>query len=193
MGAVLTEFRPTYPIRCARLVLRPHTIADLDDLLVFHSDPEVVRYLPWPVRDRRQTTAALQQRLSQDRLTMPGQWLVLAVEHEGAVIGEVLLKWHSEDHRQGEIGFALARSAHGRGLGAEAATAMLGVGFDQFGLHRIVGVCDTRNIASAHLLARLGMRREGHFHEDMLFKGQWSDTYVYAITAREWAARTQQT
>ena len=29
------------PITTDRLVLRPHTMEDLDDLVVFHSDPEV--------------------------------------------------------------------------------------------------------------------------------------------------------
>lgn len=37
---------------------------------------------------------------------------------------------------------------HGRGLAAEAAEVMLRLGFDGLGLHRIIGRCDGRNIAS---------------------------------------------
>ena len=43
------------PIETERLVLRAHRTSDLDDLLAFHGDPEVVRFVPWPVRDRAAT------------------------------------------------------------------------------------------------------------------------------------------
>jgi len=37
---------------------------------------------------------------------------------------------------------------------------------------------------------RLGMREEAHYVRDMMFKGEWADTGVYAILADEW--RSQQ-
>jgi RimJ/RimL family protein N-acetyltransferase len=33
------------------------------------------------------------------------------------------------------------------------------------------------------------MREEALFVKDMMFKGDWADTGVYAILAEEWAAR----
>jgi RimJ/RimL family protein N-acetyltransferase len=175
-------------LRTERLELRPHRMSDLDDLYAFHSRPEVVRYVPWPVRDREQTRVALEKKLSQAELTEEGQWLVLAIElrETGTVIGEVLLKWESEADRQGEIGFALHTDYQGKGLAAEAAREMLRVGFDELGLHRIVGILDDRNTASAQLLERLGMRREAHFIDALVFKGEWTSDYVYALLEDEW-------
>ncbi len=60
---------PSYPLRTERLDLRPHRPDDLEDLFAFHSRPEVVRYVPWPLRDREQTRAALQVKLGQVALT----------------------------------------------------------------------------------------------------------------------------
>lgn len=54
---------PALPIRTERLLLRPHRPEDLDDLVRFHSDPEVVRYVPWLVRDRAATEETLQVKL----------------------------------------------------------------------------------------------------------------------------------
>jgi RimJ/RimL family protein N-acetyltransferase len=34
------------------------------------------------------------------------------------------------------------------------------------------------------------MRREGHFRQDMWFKGEWGDTAVYALLAAEWREHT---
>jgi RimJ/RimL family protein N-acetyltransferase len=189
-AADVPGLHPTYPLRIERLELRPHRMADLDDLFAFHSRPEVVRYTPWPVRDREETRVALEKKLTQGELTEPGQWLVLAIElrSTGTVIGEVLLKWASAEDRQGEIGFALHTDYQGKGLAAEAAREMLRVGFEELGLHRIVAVLDDRNGASARLLERLGMRREAHHLDALVFKGEWANEYVYALLEDEWRA-----
>jgi RimJ/RimL family protein N-acetyltransferase len=184
--------RPAYPIRTARLDLRPHRMSDLEDLLVFHSSPLVTRYIPWPVRDRDQVRDALTVKLEQGELPEPGRWLVLALElrETGRVVGEVLLKWASAPDRQGELGYALAEEVWGRGLAVEAATAMLGLAFTDLGLHRVCAVLVADNTASAAVLVKLGMRHEATFSGALRWEGAWADELVYAITAPEWAART---
>lgn len=186
----MTGLRPQYPIATERLLLRPHRPDDLEDLLAFHGDPDVVRYLPWPVRDREATAAALRPKLAQGVLTEPGQWLVLAVElrETASVIGEVLLKWAGDEHRQGELGFAFGRAHHGRGLAAEAAAEMLRLGFDELGLHRITAVCIAENTASARLLERLGFDLEGRLGDTIHVKGQWRTQLLYALREEDWRA-----
>lgn len=161
---------------------------DLDDLVRFHGDPEVVRYVPWPVRDRAATEAVLLRKLDQAQLTEPGQWLVLAVEQlaTARVIGEVLLKWAEEG--QGEIGFAFARDVHGQGYAREAAEAMLAVAFDHLGLRRVTAVTSEGNRESQRLLQRLGFEREARFVEGGLFKGEWDTEVIYALRSPQ--ART---
>jgi RimJ/RimL family protein N-acetyltransferase len=57
-------------------------------------------------------------------------------------------------------------------------------------LHRIVACLDARNVASARLAERLGMRREAHFVSNEMFKGEWTDEVIYAMLAEDWAVRT---
>ena len=180
------------PVETERLLLRAHRASDLDDLVAFHGDPEVVRFVPWPVRDRAATEETLRAKLTQTELVAHGQWLVLAVElrSTGTVIGEVLLKWASD--RQGEVGFALGRDHHGHGYAAEAATAMLRLGFDDLGFHRITAVCIEENVASARLLARLGMRQEGRLVDNVHFNGEWATQLVFAMLEDEWRARARE-
>jgi RimJ/RimL family protein N-acetyltransferase len=176
------------PIETERLVLRAHRRDDLDDLVRFHGDPDVVRYVPWPVRDRAATAETLEAKLGQTSLDEHGQWLVLAVELRatGTVIGEVLLKWASD--RQGELGFAFGRDHHGRGYAAEAASALLHLGFDDLGFHRISAVVVEGNAASARLLGRLGFRQEARHVDGVLFKGEWATSLVFALLEDEWRA-----
>ena len=176
------------PIETERLVLRAHRMSDLDDLARFHGDPAVVRYVPWPVRDRAATAETLEAKLGQTRLDELGQWLVLAVEERstGTVIGEVLLKWASD--RQGELGFALGAAHHGQGYAAEAARAVLDLAFDRLGFHRVSAVVVDGNDASTRLLERLGFRHEARHVDGVFFKGAWTTSLVLALLEDEWRA-----
>ncbi|MGH3321435.1 MAG: GNAT family N-acetyltransferase [Streptosporangiaceae bacterium] len=182
---------PDYPIETARLTLRPFSPDDLDDLYAYHSRPDVTRYLYWGPRDRAQVAEVLDRKTRQCVLEEEGHALSLvAVWREvGRVVGEVELHWLSGEHRQGEIGFVFNPDYHGRGLATEAAGIMLRLGFEDLGLHRIIGRCDAENHPSARLLERLGMRREAHFVHNEIFRGEWSEEFAYAMLEDEWKAR----
>ena len=182
----MSEFRPwrpALPIETPRLLLRPHTRADVDDLFAFHSDPDVVRYVPWPVRTLEQTRAALEAKLDRFEVTEEGQWLILAIELRGdsRVIGEVLLKNTSIERREGELGFALGADHQGKGLAFEAATAMLEFAFGEAALLAVTATLDARNTASAALLERLGMTLVAS--ERAEFKGETVDELTYRMAA----------
>lgn len=180
---------PEFPIRTVRLALRPFTDSDVDDVFAYQSRHDVVRYLYWEVRTRDEVAAALSQKTAASRLTKQGDHLTLAMmlPDDGRVIGEVLLKWISVEHRQGEVGFVLNPDFQGRGYATEAAREMLRIGFEVVGLHRIAAICDGRNDASAAVMRRLGMRQEAHFVQNEVFKGEWGDELVFAMLASEWA------
>ena len=52
--------------------------------------------------------------------------------------------------------------------------------------------CDPRNSASAAVLERLAMRREGHLRESTWAKGEWTDDLVYALLHDEWHSGTHE-
>jgi RimJ/RimL family protein N-acetyltransferase len=174
---------PDYPVRTARLDLRPHTAGDLDDLFAFHSDSEVVRYIPWPVRTLDETRTALDAKLPRHRVDVEGEWLVLAMELRatGRVIGEVLLRCADAEAGEGELGYALHAGFQRQGYASEAARAMLELAFGTFGLRRVTAVLDVRNAASAGLVEKLGFVRES-VATGQMFKGELVDEAHYAIT-----------
>lgn len=182
---------PEYPIETARLLLRLYTPQDLDDVYDIQSRPDVTRYLYWGPRDREQARISLAKKIESCKLLDEGDDLTLAVvlPETGKVIGDVLLMWTSREYRQGEIGYVFHPDHAGHGYATEAAEVMLRLGFDGLGLHRITGRLDARNTASAGVLERLGMRREAHFVQNEVVKGEWTDEIVYATLAHEWRAR----
>jgi RimJ/RimL family protein N-acetyltransferase len=172
---------PTLPVVTERLLLRVHEGGDVDDMLQFRSDPEVVRYVPWPVSTRDDVEKALVPRLTAGRVDAVGDWLILAIvlRATGQVIGEVLLKNSGED--AAELGYALHREFHGMGLAREATEAMLELGVRELGLTRITAELDERNTASAALLERLGFTLHRRFPE--VYKGEqcWALEYELAV------------
>lgn len=185
----------TSPIVTKRLVLRPFTLDDLDDLFAILSRPDVVRYLYWDVQTRDQVREVLIRRVDDTHLAKDSDVLRLAIEAPGVsgpttgVIGEISLWWRSAEHKQGEIGFMLHPEHHGRGFGAEASHAVLDLAFNELHLHRVYGRTDARNVASAALMRRLGMRQEAHLVHNEWFKGEWGDELIFAILDHEWSER----
>ena len=180
--------RPEYPIETERLLLRPYREDDIDVLHDIQSHPEVVRYLYWEPRTREQVEKVIRE--SSDQIDGEGGGLTLAIQPRGSdsMVGDVVLMYHSEVHRQGEIGYVLHPDHQGHGYATEAAREMLRLGFEQLGLHRIAGRLEARNSASAAVLERLGMQLEGHLRENEWVKGEWQSELVYAMLATEWAS-----
>jgi RimJ/RimL family protein N-acetyltransferase len=188
---VTAELRPEYPIRTARLLLRPLTLGDVDALLAYRGRADVCRYLPFDPMDRQEIVDRLAEQWAHVVLTEEGQSLTLGAElaETGELVGDVILFWRSRLHGGGELGYVLDPRFAGRGYATEAATAMLRLGFEGLGLHRIIARLDERNDASARMARRLGMRLEARLVDNELFKGEWSTELDFAMLADEWTAR----
>jgi RimJ/RimL family protein N-acetyltransferase len=182
--------RPDLPIVTERLHLRPFEPGDLDALVAMHGDPDVVRYLYFDVRGRDELRTMLAEKQVRVTLAKEGDGLNLAAARRdtGEVVADMTLFWRSEQHHQGEVGYIVHPAHGGHGYATEATRALLRLGFEELGLHRICGRLDARNAASARLLERVGMRREAHLVENEFVKGEWTDEVVYALLDREWRA-----
>jgi RimJ/RimL family protein N-acetyltransferase len=104
----------------------------------------------------------------------------------GALIGDCAICVDAHQPRQAEIGFTLSPAHQGHGYATEAVRGLLEYAFFTLGLHRVIGNCDARNLASARVLERAGMRQEAHFIEDYWSKGEWTSSLIYAILEREY-------
>lgn len=180
-----------YPIRTARLLLRPYRLSDADALHAFQSRADVTRYLYWEPRSLDEVRANIAMRINEHTLDEHNDnvSLVIVRADGGDAIGTANLSWSSREHRQGELGYVLHPDHQGRGYATEVAKALLRLGFEGAGMHRIVGRCDGRNLASARVMERAGMRREAYLRQNEFVKGEWTDEFVYAMLTAEWRSR----
>jgi RimJ/RimL family protein N-acetyltransferase len=179
--AVFTTFETT------RLRLRHFMDSDLTLFMAYRNDPEVARYQGWEEISEPEARAFIQEQ-KEVQPGVPGQWFQIAVElkETGMLVGDCALKIEEHDEHQAEIGYTLSRAYQGRGIASEAVSCVLEYAFVTLGLHRVIAITDCENVASVALLERLGLRREGHFRQNVWFKGKWGDEYLYAMLQEEW-------
>ncbi|MGF9562250.1 GNAT family protein [Neorhizobium sp. JUb45] len=177
-------------ITTQRLILRKFSPDDFASYAAYRSREDVYRYL----YATPSVGSALEEkfaRLLDAPFENDGDDFRLAVTRaeDGALIGDVMLKLASKAALQAEVGYVFHPDYAGKGYATEAVSAMISAGFEIFGFHRIFARLDSRNSSSVGIVERLGLRREAHLVENDRFKGEWGDEYIYAVLAREWAAR----
>jgi RimJ/RimL family protein N-acetyltransferase len=142
-----------------RLVLRPTRVDDADAVFGgYAQDPEVSRYTSWSPHGRIEDTRGFLQHCEEGWTRRTVYNWAIVCRHDGRLIGTTDIRF--EGHRA-EIGYVLERNAWGHGYATEAARAVVSWGLAQPTLHRVWAVCDVENEASARVLEKAGMKREG--------------------------------
>ena len=172
-------------IQADRVLLRDSEQADWQAVHSYASDPEVVRYMDWGPNTEDETKSFVKRSITSQQ-EEPRRDFELAVVLEGRLIGGCGIYISDPRNREGWIGYCLNRGFWGRGIGTETARAIVAFGFDRLGLHRIFATCDPENVASARVLEKTGMHREGLLRERKWTKGRWLDCVLYAILDHEW-------
>jgi RimJ/RimL family protein N-acetyltransferase len=159
------------------------------DLLAYHSSADVHQYLPMGPMDADGVLQRLRHGLwARSTLEEEGEILFLGVElvATGDLIGDVMLRWVSAKDQCGEIGYVFNPARGGHGYATEAAQAILGLAFNDLGLHRMIARIHPHNTASLRLAQRLGMRREAHLVENHWHQDGWADELDFALLRHEW-------
>jgi RimJ/RimL family protein N-acetyltransferase len=142
-----------------RLVLRPIEIADIASIFYgWAQDAAVTHFLVW----RPHTSPADTATYVNSRVNAPPhltRTFILAGRHDQSVRGAFELR-HNGPHRL-EFGYVLAHSFWGQGLMTEALCTVTDWAMRQSNLFRISSVCDVENLASARVMEKAGLTREG--------------------------------
>jgi RimJ/RimL family protein N-acetyltransferase len=160
---------------------------DAPALFNYRSHAEVARFQSWipaSVDDAR----AFIVRNAATPFDRNNSWYQLAVRSAvtNELLGDLGVHFVADDGRQVEIGFTIAPAHQRQGLGTLAVTTLLDHLFTVLNKHRVFASLDPRNKASEALLRRVGMRKEAHFRQSLLWKGNWVDDVVFGLLRSEW-------
>lgn len=173
----------------ARLELRALVHDDVAQLFEVFSDPEVVRYWSTPPMQSVAEAEAIVAKSGQHLAAGSGYRWAVCRREDARVMGTISLFHFDEQNNRAEIGYALGRAFWGAGHMHEALTALVELAFGDMDLRRLEADTDPRNAASIRALGRLGFEREGLLRERWVVAGEVSDSLLFGLLRRDWAAR----
>lgn len=177
----------TLNISTPRLQIRNLKLTDLPDFHVYRSNPEVTKYQGFDVMTVEHAEEFIRKQLNK-KFGKAGEWIQYAIENNatGKLIGDCAIKLDEDDTRIAEVGITISHLEQQKGFAKEALLGILHFLFDEKEIHRVVETVDAENRASINLLKSIGFRQEGHFIENIFFKGKWGSEFQYAMLRREW-------
>lgn len=182
----------TLNIQTTRLNIRPLKLSDLTDFHIYRSNPEVTKYQGFDVMTMEQAEQFINDNATK-HFGNAGEWVQYGIENieTKQLIGDCAIKLDQYDTRIAEIGITISNFEQKKGFAKEVLLGILSFLFDKKEIHRVVEIVDAENIASVNLLKSTGFKQEGHFIENIFFKGKWGSEFQYAMLKREWDDRKQ--
>lgn len=181
-------------IETERLILRPFTENDAEDVYEYLKEPAVNCFAGMKLNSVNEAKEEMKRRISETE-----NYFAITLKDSGKVIGEIDAYPEEEPHTDGASVcdtfspcWMLNADYQGKGYAFEAAHNFFDYLFDKKGARRIYAYVEDYNLSSQHLCERLGMRREGLFMEFVSFVNNpdgtphYENTCQYAVLKKEW-------
>lgn len=163
-----------------RLLIRKFELDDLQAVLEYTSDHNVMQYIPEGVFTEKDAADFIDKNMGDGV-----QKFAVVLKDENVLIGHIVFHKYFGEHTY-EIGWVFNPKYYNKGYASEAAHATLKYGFEELKLHRIIATCQPENTSSYRVMEKIGMRREGYFKKCIPHGDGWWDEYYYSILEEEW-------
>lgn len=159
--SVVTENQMEAKIHTDRLILRPFEPSDAEGAFEWLGDPVVMQFTPaGPDKSIEETRARLVGYQNHQKAHGFSKWLIVERD-SGVAIGDSGLLV-LQDYGWVDLGFRFAQPYWGKGLATEVASAWVRTAFDELGVSRLGAFVHPENVASIHVLEKVGFRAERH-------------------------------
>lgn len=165
----------TKRIETERLILRRFTLEDAEAMYRnWASDPEVTKYLTWPVHDNVEVTKGVLSEWVSDYSAKEDsyQWCIALKENDMA-IGSIGVVGGNEKAEAYEIGYCISRAYWHQGITSEALAAVMRYLLDEVGVRRIESRHDPKNPYSGEVMKKCGLKYEG-----TRIQADWNNTGI---------------
>lgn len=178
----MLNHKGTKTIETDRLILRPFTMADAEPMFRnWASDDEVTKHLTWPTHASVEVTKMV---LSDWTGSYPNDdfynWAIVLKENGPEPIGNISVVHIKEKTLCATMGYCMSRAHWGKGVMAEALTALIGFLFDEVGFNRVEADHDPKNPNSGRVMQKSGMTYEGtmrsygHSNQGIIDVSRWA-------------------
>jgi [ribosomal protein S5]-alanine N-acetyltransferase len=165
-----------------RLILRKPVLEDAEAIFSKYArDREVTKYVMWkPHKSIEETIAFVNLCIDNWDKGNHFTWCIVKKDDD-ELMGMIHL---IVDNSKADFGYILMKSEWGRGFMPEALKKIVEFAFSNDKLYRVWGICDIDNIASAKVMEKSGLTREGILRKFSIHPNISDiprDVYVYSI------------
>ena len=151
----------SFPIETERLLIRPFTLADAEEIQAIWRDPETMRWIPsGPVATVEAARHKIERFMAHQAEHGFSLWTVREKE-TGRIVGDCGLVLVELKGPEVELAYRFGREFWGRGYATEAAGACLRYGFERLGLERIIAITSPAHVASRRVMEKNGLTYGG--------------------------------
>lgn len=178
----------TQRIETERLILRPFTLSDANDMFKnWASDDEVTKYLTWPTHSSIEVSEMIiDSWVAAYEDSRYYQWAI-ELEESHEVIGSISLMNVDDEKECGEIGYCIGRRYWNQGIVTEAFQALIPFCLNEIGIERLVARHDVNNPASGRVMQKCFLTYEGTLRKvEKNSQGEFIDCCYYSILKDEY-------
>jgi RimJ/RimL family protein N-acetyltransferase len=173
---------PPEILETSRLLLRIPLLNDANAIFQkYAQDQEVTKFLVWKPHANMNVTKAFVHgciKCWQDNSAFP--WVVVR-KNDHELVGMIELRI---DKFRADLGYVIAREYWGNGFATEITKSVIDWAITQESIFRVWATCDVENIASARVLEKAGMKREGILRRFIIhpnISDEPRDSYCYSV------------
>ena len=177
-----TMIKPPEILETTRLLIRLPVLDDVDTIFQkYAQDKEVTKFLVWRPHENITVTREFIRRCIQswkDETTF--SWVIVR-KNDNGVVGMLELRI---DKYIADLGYVIAREYWGNGYATEITKAVIEWAMAQEKIYRVWATCDVENLASARVLEKVGMQREGILRRFIVHPNicdEPRDSYCYSV------------
>jgi RimJ/RimL family protein N-acetyltransferase len=183
-GGMTRGSQPT--LRGGRVLLRPWTAADADDVLAACQDPDIQRWTTVPSPYRRSDAVAYVTEAAPAAWEDGGAVFAVVEAATGRTVGSIGA--HGMRDGVAHVGYWTAPGARGRGFTSDALRTLTRWFLRDGGAARVELVVEPANAASVRVAAAAGFTAEGVLRQRLVLRGRRADVVMYSMLPEDPAA-----
>jgi RimJ/RimL family protein N-acetyltransferase len=166
-----------------RLRLRPIELGDVDHVMTWVNDPEVVKnFQHFNKRFTRRDEAAFIRKLLRDKNSFT---FSIFRRSDGAYIGQCAINQISWENRLGRMAMTIRKDHWGQGYASEATELLLARAFRRLKLNKVWAMVYASNKKGLHVDVKAGFKKESLLRAEYCWRGKFHDIVRIGILKKD--------
>ncbi len=168
-----------------KIILRPLSFSDLDDIMTWVNDPEVIKNLQ---HFNKELTREDESNYIHRMLESQNDYVFSIIRNDGVYLGQCGLHQISWENKLSRLAIIIKSEFWGMGYAQQSIRELLIFSFQNLKLHKVWLVVHSTNEKARHIYDKIGFKEEGILRDEYFWQGKYHDMVRMSMLENEWRA-----